>query len=104
MSPTVIGLVETLSPSGKLGEPLINPVIELSLFFFQFTNLGTPGGIFLASIFFVEKILVVRLNGAMGFDFEGGDAFCCFEGVFVGLDTLLRLNSPPPPDFVFGSR
>ena len=84
----------------------MNPVMELSLFFFQFTILGTPGGIFLASTDCVEKILVVRLNDMTGLDGDGGEVFAgCgfFGGVFV--IGVLRLNNPPPPpDLVLASR
>jgi len=44
MSPLAIGLVVIRSPSLKLGEPLIKPVIEPSRFFRQLTKVGTPLG------------------------------------------------------------
>jgi hypothetical protein len=71
-----MGLVVTLSPSLNLGDPLIKPVIDESLFFFQFTRAGTPRGtaaFFGPAAFFGACIDLVAcfLIGAGVFFFSG---------------------------------
>lgn len=44
IEPLAIGLVVTCSPSLKLGDPLIAPVILPSLFFLHLVRDGTPFG------------------------------------------------------------
>lgn len=53
-----MGLVVTLSPSEKFGDPLMTPAMEPSRFCFHFEMDGTPFGIFLEDLtgFFLPKI------------------------------------------------